>query len=64
MLKRLSMFSLLLAGVVIGIVLSGRATDRPEVIARTPQCLPDYAREPPGGWLSTAALRADSGQVA
>jgi serine protease Do len=30
------MFSLLLAGVVVGIVLSGRATDRPEIIARTP----------------------------
>jgi serine protease Do len=36
MLKRLSMFSLLLAGVVVGVVLSGRATDRPEIIARTP----------------------------
>jgi serine protease Do len=36
MLKRLSMFSLLLAGVIVGVVLSGRATDRPEIIARTP----------------------------
>jgi serine protease Do len=36
MLKRLSMLSLLIAGVVAGIVLSGRATDHPEIIARTP----------------------------
>jgi serine protease Do len=36
MLTRLSMFSLLLAGVVIGVVLSGRATDQPDIIARTP----------------------------
>jgi Do/DeqQ family serine protease len=35
MLKRLSMFSLLMAGVVVGIVLSGRATDQPAIIART-----------------------------
>src|SRR5215212_6240864 len=30
------MVSLLAAGVIVGIVLSGRATDRPEIIARTP----------------------------
>ena len=30
------MLSLLMAGVVIGIVLSGRAIDRPEIIARAP----------------------------
>jgi Do/DeqQ family serine protease len=36
MLKRLSMFSLLLAGIVVGVILSGRALDRPEIIARTP----------------------------
>ena len=36
MLKRLSMFSLLLAGIIVGVILSGRATDRPEIIARTP----------------------------
>jgi serine protease Do len=36
MLKRLSMFSLLLAGVIVGIVISGRANGHPEIIARTP----------------------------
>lgn len=36
MIKRLSMFGLLLAGVLVGIVLSGRATDQPDVIARAP----------------------------
>jgi Do/DeqQ family serine protease len=36
MLKRLSMFCLLLAGVIVGIVISGRATDQPTIIARTP----------------------------
>jgi serine protease Do len=35
-LKKLSMLSLLLAGVLVGIVLSGRAVERPEIIARTP----------------------------
>src|SRR5215218_8984502 len=35
MLKRLSMISLLLAGVIVGIVISRRATERPEIIART-----------------------------
>lgn len=36
MLKRLSMLSLLMAGVLVGIVLSGRATDSNNIIARTP----------------------------
>ena len=36
MLKTLSMLSLLIAGVIAGLVLSGRALDRPEIIARTP----------------------------
>lgn len=31
------MLSLLVAGVLVGIVLSGRATDRPEIVARTPE---------------------------
>ena len=35
MLKTLSMLSLLVAGVLAGLVLSGRALDRPEIIART-----------------------------
>ena len=39
MLKTLSMLSLLVAGVIAGLVLSGRATARPEVIARTPDAL-------------------------
>jgi Do/DeqQ family serine protease len=33
MLKSLSMISLLVAGVIVGVVLSGRATDQPEMIA-------------------------------
>src|SRR4051812_39305017 len=36
MITRLSMVGLLLAGVLIGIVLSGRAENRSDVIARTP----------------------------
>jgi len=36
MLKSLSMISLLAAGVIVGIVVSGRATDQPEIIARMP----------------------------
>jgi serine protease Do len=36
MLKSLSMISLLVAGVLVGIVLSGRATDQPDVIALAP----------------------------
>ena len=35
MLKSLSMICLLIAGVIVGIVLSGRATDQPDVMART-----------------------------
>jgi Do/DeqQ family serine protease len=35
-LKKLSMLSLLMAGVMIGIVVSGRAIDRPEISARAP----------------------------
>src|SRR5215213_3999863 len=36
MLKRLSMISLLLAGVIVGVVLSGRATEHSEIIALAP----------------------------
>ena len=36
MLKSLSLVTLLAAGVVVGIVVSGRATDRPEIIALAP----------------------------
>jgi Do/DeqQ family serine protease len=36
MLKSLSMVSLLVAGVIVGLVLSGRATDQPDIIARAP----------------------------
>jgi serine protease Do len=35
-LRKLSLFSLLMAGVVAGIVLSGRVTDQPDIIARGP----------------------------
>jgi hypothetical protein len=36
MLKRLSMFSLLLAGIIAGVILSGRAVDHPNIIAGAP----------------------------
>ena len=36
MLTRLSMFSLLLAGIIVGVILSGRATDHPNIIAGAP----------------------------
>jgi len=44
MLKNLSMICLLAAGVIAGVVLSGRATDRPEIIALEPSITP--AAEP------------------
>ncbi len=44
MLKSLSMICLLAAGVIAGVVLSGRATDRPEIIALEPSIAP--AAEP------------------
>ncbi|MEY4094153.1 MAG: hypothetical protein RLZZ53_1352, partial [Acidobacteriota bacterium] len=34
-LRKLSMLSLLVAGVVVGVVLSGRVTEQPDVMART-----------------------------
>ena len=37
MLKKLTMLSLLLAGVLMGLILSGRATEQPDVIARAPE---------------------------
>ncbi len=46
MLKGLSMISLLVAGVIVGIVLSGRATDESNIIARTPAAAPTAAPEP------------------
>ena len=46
MLKRLSMFSLLLAGVVVGVVLSGRAVDRQDIIARAPDAGAPAAEAP------------------
>ena len=36
MLRKLSMVTVLMTGVLVGIVLSGRATDQPAIIARTP----------------------------
>ena len=40
MLKRLTVVAVLLAGVLTGIILSGRATDQPDVIARAPEAGP------------------------
>ena len=49
------MFSLLLAGVVVGIVISGRATDQPDIIARTPAA-PAAHTEPPAQVVAPAAM--------
>ena len=62
MLKSLSMVSLLAAGVIVGIVLSGRATDETNIIARTPatagRAAPGAANEPAE---QTAAPAATAG---
>ena len=49
MVKTLSMVSLLLAGVVMGIVLSGRATEQPDLIARggAPEAVEEQAAASP-----------------
>jgi serine protease Do len=57
MLKALSMFSLLLAGIIAGIVLSGRATDQPEIIARADNA----ATAPPAAADQTAAAAPAAG---
>jgi serine protease Do len=44
MLKKLTMLCLLLAGVLMGLILSGRATEQPDVIARAPE--PERAAVP------------------
>ena len=36
MIRRLSMVALLFAGILVGIILSGRATEREEMVARAP----------------------------
>jgi Do/DeqQ family serine protease len=46
MLKKLSMLSLLLAGILVGIVLSGRATEQPDIIARTSNAIPEPIAAP------------------
>ena len=56
MLKSLSMICLLAAGVIAGVVISGRATDRPEIIALEPSRAP--AAEPEA---QPAAAPANSG---
>lgn len=57
MLKRLSMLSLLAAGVLVGIVLSGRANDRSEIIARTPTAseLAEPAEQVPAAPVANSA---------
>ncbi len=56
MLKNLSMICLLAAGVIAGVVLSGRATDRPEIIALEPSISSDAEPE-----VQTSAAPATSG---
>ena len=50
------MFSLLLAGVVVGIVLSGRATNHEDIIARTPSTNVTAAAEPPEQTVAPASV--------
>ncbi|HYE87356.1 MAG TPA: trypsin-like peptidase domain-containing protein [Vicinamibacterales bacterium] len=52
------MFSLLMAGVLVGIVLSGRVLDRPDIIARTPA---STAAEPAPAAAEQAAAPATAG---
>ena len=56
MMKRLSMLSLLVAGVVVGIVLSGRATDQPSLMARVPTAA--ATAEPAPAQAASAPLTA------
>src|SRR5262245_49813674 len=56
MLTRLSMLGLLMAGIIVGIVLSGRATDRPEILARTPS-----AETPPPERMEQAVAAPQTG---
>jgi len=58
MLKRLSMISLLIAGVIIGVVLSGRTIDSPNIIARAPVAPTPAANAEPAAQAVAAAPSA------
>lgn len=65
MLKRLSMFSLLMAGVLVGIVLSGRTIDQPDIIARVPSAdAPPVAAAAEQGTPAAATAGPDFTRVA
>ncbi len=65
MLRKLSMLSLLMAGVVVGVVLSGRATEQPDVIARTaPTAAPAGAASEEQAQPQVAATGPDFTRVA
>lgn len=58
------MFSLLLAGVIVGIVISGRATDQPNIIARTPAATAAKAEPEPQAIAPAATTGPDFTRVA
>jgi serine protease Do len=62
MLKKLTMICLLFAGVLMGLILSGRATEQPEVIARVPGAEP--AAEPAAEQPAVANAGPDFTKVA
>lgn len=62
MLKKLTMICLLLAGVLMGLILSGRATEQPDVIARATE--EERAAEPSGEQPAIASAGPDFTKVA
>jgi len=64
MIKSLSMISLLMAGVLVGIVLSGRVTDEPGVIARTPPPAAAVEEQPAATAPAVATAGPDFTRVA
>jgi serine protease Do len=62
MLKKLTMICLLLAGVLMGLILSGRATEQPDVIARAPGT--EREPEPSGDQAAVVSAGPDFTRVA
>jgi serine protease Do len=62
MLKKLTMICLLFAGVLMGLILSGRATEQPDVIARATET--ERAPEPAGEQAAAASAGPDFTRVA
>ena len=64
MLRKLSMVTVLITGVLVGIVLSGRATDQPNIIARTPSASSETAAAAEQAAAPAAAPGPDFTRVA